>query len=276
MKTTVNTKKGKIEYTLYGEGQTLLFIHGGHSNCDETLFHKGFEEYQLLTPSRPGYGNTPLMASNQSPKGTAELIAALLDELDIRSVKVIAISAGGLTGLELAANYPERVTNLVLISALTKKWFTSTDPLYKNGKKIFSPKMEKLSWSIYKFLFRISSSSITKMMFKQISNYRPVYFDKEEEKELMDMTMKMRSYQGFNNDLDQTINQDILQQIKCPTLILHSNYDNSVSLQHAENAKAKIKNSELITFNNRWGHLLWIGQVYKKPLSEILKQWRSI
>ncbi|MEZ4906448.1 MAG: hypothetical protein R2771_02125 [Saprospiraceae bacterium] len=43
MKNTIESPKGQIEYTIYGKGDTIIFIHGGHSNCDETLFHKGFD-----------------------------------------------------------------------------------------------------------------------------------------------------------------------------------------------------------------------------------------
>ena len=277
MKTTIETEKGIIECSMVGQGETILFIHGGHSNCDETIFQKGFEisEYQLLTPSRPGYGKTPLNSQNKSPKGTSELIISLLGKLKINTVNVIGISAGGLTALELAANYPERINNLVLISALTKKWFTITDPLYKKGKKIFSPKMEKISWSVYRISFKIFPELMTKVMFKELSKYRPIEFEKNEIKELKEMTMKMRSFTGFSNDLDQDIDQNILSKIKCKTLILHSNYDNSVGFEHPENARRNIKQSELIKFNNRWGHLLWLGEEYTSPLAEIQKRWKK-
>jgi pimeloyl-ACP methyl ester carboxylesterase len=61
-----------------GNGFPILFIHGGHSNCSETLSHTGFdlEKFQLITPSRPGYGNTPLKG-NGSPKQAADWIAGL-------------------------------------------------------------------------------------------------------------------------------------------------------------------------------------------------------
>lgn len=59
----INTKLGEIEYRLIGNGIPILFMHGGHSNCNETLCHKGFnlEKFKLITPSRPGYGRTPLV-----------------------------------------------------------------------------------------------------------------------------------------------------------------------------------------------------------------------
>jgi pimeloyl-ACP methyl ester carboxylesterase len=59
----IKTDKGQIEYSIVGKGVPILFLHGGHSNCQETLLHKGFDtnKFQLITPSRPGYGNTPLV-----------------------------------------------------------------------------------------------------------------------------------------------------------------------------------------------------------------------
>lgn len=59
----------------------------------------------------------------------------LLDKLEIEKAGVIAYSAGGASAVQLALNYPERVSHLILIStaisdtemtlppeALLKKW----------------------------------------------------------------------------------------------------------------------------------------------------------
>ena len=73
------------------------------------------------------------------------------------------------------------------------------------------------------------------------------------------------------SDLDQTIDQETLKRIECPTLILHSENDNQVDISHAQNAKNNIKGSKLVTFNNRWGHLLWLGTDYD-PILNDLKQ----
>jgi pimeloyl-ACP methyl ester carboxylesterase len=268
------TAKGKIEYSLLGQGKIILFVHGGHVNCRETIFQKGLdpEKFCFLTPSRPGYGRTPLTDQNRTPKGTADLYVSLLDKLEIPKASIIGISAGGLTAIEIAAHYPARVENLVLISALTKKWFTENDKVYKGGKKIFSPKIEWLTWSLYRVFFRLFPRFMAKAMFKELSTYRPIRFTKDEFKELKEMTLNMRSGEGFANDLDQVISQDILSEIECPTLILHSNYDNAVDISHAENAKTRIKNSTMVTFNNHWGHLLWIGSGYQAPLNELEKR----
>jgi len=56
----VHTKLGKVEYSIGGKGNVVVFLHGGHSNSKEKIAHKGFDlgRFQLITPSRPGYGNT--------------------------------------------------------------------------------------------------------------------------------------------------------------------------------------------------------------------------
>lgn len=270
----IETSRGQVEFTLIGEGYPILFIHGGHTNCQETIYQKGLDPaiFRFITPSRPGYGQTPLSTENKSPKGTADLFIALLDKLNLQHVSVVGISAGGLTALEMAANYPDRINHLILVSALTKKWFTQTDAVYIKAKKLFAPTIERFTWLLYRWFFKLFPTTMTTMMYKDLSKFRPVEFTKEEVEEVKEMTLRMRSSKGFANDLDQTIEQKILSSIQCPTLILHSNYDNSVDLSHPQNAKRSIRNSTLVTFNNHWGHLLWIGTAYEAPLNELKKR----
>jgi pimeloyl-ACP methyl ester carboxylesterase len=268
------TSKGVIEYTQLGNGRPILIVVGGHTNCKETIFHKGLDpnKFCFVTPSRPGYGLTPLTDQNKTPKGTADLFIALLDKLNIQKTIVVGVSAGGLTALEIAANYPDRVENLILMSALTKTWFVKTDKVYKGAKRIFAPNVERYTWFFYRLFFNLFPKVMTKMMFKELSNDRPVEFTESEFQELKQMTLIMRSYKGFSNDLDQTIEQETLKRIKCPTLILHSEYDNAVDLSHAGNAKENIENSKLVTFKNHWGHLLWLGADYEPILHELIQQ----
>lgn len=271
---TIETIKGKIEYSLFGQGKPILFIHGGHVNCRETIFHKGLDstKYCFITPSRPGYGNTPLTELNKTPKGTADLFVALLEQLNFKKAIVIGISAGGLTALEFAANYPNQIESLILISALTEKWFADSDKIYRGGKVIFAPKLESFTWLSYRLFFRLFPKIMARTMFKALSKHRPIEFTAGELQELRQLTLNMRSGSGFINDLDQTIDQEILSRIDCPTLILHSENDNAVDISHARNANTRIRNSKLILFKNHWGHLLWLGKDYERILNEMKKQ----
>src|SRR5271157_1607551 len=106
----VQTSVGPIEYTLLGTGPLVLVCHGTSSNCfstagSEPLVAAGFS---VLTPSRPGYGRTPLEVGRSAAQA-AEAMVALLDSLQVRTCSVLAVSGGGPTGIALAARYPERV-----------------------------------------------------------------------------------------------------------------------------------------------------------------------
>ena len=116
MKTEIiKTKYGDIEYSIYGEGEPILFIHGGHSNANEILTHKYIspQSYTLVTPSRPGYGRTPLL-DNTTPLKSARLIIELMNFLGFDKFNVIGISAGGLTAITLVSENPKRVFKFIM------------------------------------------------------------------------------------------------------------------------------------------------------------------
>ncbi len=75
-----HTSAGAIEYTLRGSGPTVLVCHGTSSDCfsrevTQPLVEAGF---QVLTPSRPGYGRTP-MSVGASASVAAGAFVALMD-----------------------------------------------------------------------------------------------------------------------------------------------------------------------------------------------------
>lgn len=272
MTQVINTDKGLIEFSMEGTGTPMLFVHGGHSSCNEKLFHQGFDgqRFCLITPSRPGYGNTPLTEPG-SARQTAELFVALLDVLKLPSVIVVGISAGGLSALELAAHFPERVDKLLLIAAVTQKWMTPADETYQKAKKIFSPAIEKYSWAAFRFCYAWFPKLMAATMFKELSTYRPCNISKEEAAELYDMIKRQRSKKGFVNDLEQDIDPCTMAAIRCPTMILHSANDNSVRMEHATHAKSGIRNAILKIYHNKWGHLLWLGKEREAPLRDALR-----
>ena len=120
-KSVAQTKAGQIEYTLQGQGPVVLKLTGSMEDCESTggnaaLLGAGFS---ILTPSRPGYGKTPLSIGRTATEA-ADAMVSLIDKLDIAKVDVIAESAGGPTALYLAARHPERVRKLVLEEAVSK------------------------------------------------------------------------------------------------------------------------------------------------------------
>lgn len=268
----INTRLGEIEYRSVGKGVPILFVHGGHSNCKETLYHKDFnlEKFQLITPSRPGYGKTPLN-NNKTPKQAADLIVELLNHLSIDNVIVYGISAGGLTAIELTSNYPDRVRKLILASSISKKWLDEKGKIYKTAQKMFNPKIEKFIWGMVRFFSRIIPNMIAKSFYPQFSK-NPIHkLKKEDIQELVASMKYYNSKMGFLNDIDQNINDELITKIKCPTLIIHSENDSSVSLEHAKYSNKMIENSKIEILQNDWGHLFGIGADSKKSIEKTIE-----
>ncbi len=268
----LNTKLGEIEYCSIGKGIPVLFVHGGHSNCNETLCHKGFdlEKFQLITPSRPGYGKTPLN-NNGTPKQAADLIVELLNHLSIDNVIAYGISAGGLTAIELASNYPNKVSKLILASAVSKKWLDEEGKIYKTAKKMFNPKIEKFVWGMVRLFSSIFPNMLAKSFYPQFSK-NPVHkLKKDDIQELISAMKFYNSKMGFLNDIDQNINNELITKIKCPTLIIHSENDSSVSLEHAKYSSKMIEKSRIEILQNEWGHLFWIGTDSKRSIEKTIE-----
>lgn len=271
----IDLKNGKIEYTLRGEGPVILNLHGGHSNCQEKFGYQPLlaAGFSILTPSRPGYGRTDVEVGKTAVK-TATSLVELLDKLKIDKVYLIGVSAGGPTAIYLAANYPKRVKKLVLESAASKAWLSRKDFDYKLGKIIFSPKIQQLIWFILRktannltgFFSQIFLPQFSTLSKKEVMNQMESY----DIKKLLKMINRYSSDKGFIYDLEHQTEREVLQKINLPTLILHSNYDKSVSFEHAEYAAANIKGAEIYA-DDFWGHLIWIGSGRKKRDKKLLE-----
>ena len=268
-------EKGKIEYTLRGEGPVILNLHGGHSNCQEIFGYQPLLDagYSILTPSRPGYGRTDVKLG-KTAAGTAESLIELLDHLNIEKVDLIGVSAGGATAINLAAKYPRRVKKLILESAASKAWLKKSDLDYIVGKIIFNPKFQKITWYLLRKVANNFPNFLIKIFLPQFSTLSKdevmVRIGSSDTAELIKMINRYSSDKGFIYDLDHQTTQEILQKIKIPTLILHSKYDKSVSFEHAEYAAKNINRSEIYS-DDFWGHLIWIGKNKEKRNEKVLE-----
>ena len=79
----ITTKKGVVEFSKKGSGPYVMMLHGipgthdGYSCYSQYLVDAGIG---VISPTRPGFGRTPL-TSGPTPEEASDLLAALLDEL---------------------------------------------------------------------------------------------------------------------------------------------------------------------------------------------------
>jgi pimeloyl-ACP methyl ester carboxylesterase len=115
----VETLSGSIEFSSWGEGPTVLAIHGAGGGYDQgRLMVEAFggTGFRWIAVSRFGYLRTPL-PDDASTIAQADAFAHLLDTLGIDRVAILAMSGGVPPALQFALRYPERTSALVLLSS---------------------------------------------------------------------------------------------------------------------------------------------------------------
>ena len=72
------------------------------------------ERFQVVRVDRRGHGRSPVAVGTTTLDDLGRDIAALLDELGLEQVSFCGLSLGGLEGMWLAVNAPERIDRLAL------------------------------------------------------------------------------------------------------------------------------------------------------------------
>lgn len=273
-----NTVKGPVEYRLLGNGPVILACHGTSSDCFSNdgyapLLEAGFA---LLTPSRPGYGRTPLKVGASAAEA-AEALVALLDSLEIETCAVMAISGGGPTGIALTAAWPRRVRRLALVSAITRPEDRANEPAFRSQTAFYGP-MHGLIWNILRLVSKLSPHSMARQTMAIFSTHdsqdvlRRLTLDDIEN--ICLFYQRHSSRLGALNDLRHTVGKEFLQKVRLPTLVIHSREDKSVPFSHAEWALAHIPQAELYE-SGCTGHFYWIGPDYPKVSQRLVDFLRA-
>lgn len=250
------TDQGDIEYALTGEGIPVLLLHGAGGGYDQGLWggkvYLG-DGYKFISVSRYGFLRSPIPV-NASIKKQAALYKELLDYLKIEKVVVVGVSAGGPSATQFANDYPERVSALMLLSAVSMPRAPGDkDPFFVN------------------IIHTIQQSDYAYWLVSK--NFQPQFLDllgvppgvyqnftskqKELAQEMLDVMHPMsQRYKGTINDgIMLELEGTSTENLSAPTLIIHAKDDALVSYEHAENAHRKIKQSELILFDTG-GHAM--------------------
>lgn len=103
----------------WGAGEPLLLLHGGFCSIESVraLGDLLADRFRVLAPERAGHGRTPDTAGPYSYDRWVAETLAYLDGLGVDAAHVVGHSDGGIVGLLLARDHPERVRSLTSIGA---------------------------------------------------------------------------------------------------------------------------------------------------------------
>jgi len=107
-------------YALYGTGEPLLLLHGGLGQMEMfgPNLTKLAQSRQVIGVDLQGHGRTPLGNREISLVDMGNDMAGVLKKLGYDKVDVLGYSLGGGVAFQFAAQHPEMVRRLVLVSTL--------------------------------------------------------------------------------------------------------------------------------------------------------------
>jgi len=239
----IETKLGPIEYVDVGEGVPYLSLHGTPGGYDQSLASRNAnpaaqEGVRTIAVSRPGYLRTPL-SSGATFEQQADLFAALLDELGVKKVVVIASSGGGYPGLQFALRHPDRCIALIMLAPAM-----GYEP-FPDGEKQTPAQLDQLEHMMWS-----AKESILPSFIKGLDLNDP-------EQRAMGGALAMSSVPatarnpGRENDRQQRTDRAIdnwpLEKIRVPTLIIHGTKDENSSYELSVKAVSRIPGAKLAT-----------------------------
>ncbi len=142
----------------------IVLVHGAGTDASGVSWKRAFPalagSYRVIAPDLPGYGESDPVPRNVTPTTDfyVGVLDALLEELNVVEATLVGISKGGAIALGYTLDYPNRVSQLVLVAS-----YGLGDQL-PGGRRaavmVKIPKLLELSWWAMKRSRKVTESSL--------------------------------------------------------------------------------------------------------------------
>lgn len=109
-----------LNFASAGSGETLLMLHGSEPNESWRVWGPLMglaDSRRLIAPDLLGYGKSSKPAETPDHKAQARVLRDFVDRLGVRRVSIMGSGWGGQIALELALEWPDGVSSLVLVAS---------------------------------------------------------------------------------------------------------------------------------------------------------------
>lgn len=131
----------RIYYEEYGQGPPLIMLEGGMKSISDfsLCIPELSKHYRVILPDDPGQGRSEML-DTMTYDLLAGYVSKLIDVLKLDSVYIMGWSDGGIAGLILAANRPDKVKKLIASGAnYTKSGLLSSDSAASDSLQLLPP-----------------------------------------------------------------------------------------------------------------------------------------
>jgi len=140
----IDSSHAQIHYALEGPASRPVVVLSNSLGTDFSMWDPQIPEFtksfRVLRYDTRGHGKSSITPGDYSADQLANDVLALADSLNLGRFHFCGLSMGGMTGMWLAANSPQRLNRLIISSAAAKfgtleMWNKRMDSIRKQGMK---------------------------------------------------------------------------------------------------------------------------------------------
>jgi pimeloyl-ACP methyl ester carboxylesterase len=243
----------EVNYVEMGEGPPLLFVHGlsgAWQNWLENIPHFA-KSHRVVALDLPGFGSSPMPPWEISIPAYGRFLRDFCERLGIERCSLVGNSMGGFIATEVAITDPERVDDLVLVSAAGITW--------ASARREPAAVIARMGRAAGPLLLRFHMQGIRRPRLRK-GYFQGVFYDPDAVRRevLWENIVPALQSPGYYDAMTTLWGYDIrdrLEEIEVPTLIVWGRNDRVVPVPAALSYKKRIgDNAELLIFD-RCGHV---------------------
>ena len=244
----------KIAFATMGSGPPLLkaanWLNHLEFDWDSPIWGKTFAaiaRYRTLVRyDERGCGLSDWSVADLSFEAFVEDLEAVADKLELERFPLLGISQGCAVSIEYAVRHPERVSGLILIGGYSAGWRISAAPDEQERREAVR-RLTEVGWGTdnpaYRHIF-------SQTFMPEAGPERLAWFD-----EFQRQTTSPRNAARFQDAFGHIDVRHRLSEVKAPTIVLHSKYDQRIPLELGRELASAIPNAQFVPLESR-NHIL--------------------
>ena len=223
----------KLDYRLHGRGGSPALVLANSLGTGQHLWSRQLpeltERFRVLTFDHPGHGASDLPEEPCTVEAFAHALLELLDSLALERVSLCGTSLGGMVGIGLALEAPERIERLVL--SCTSAYVGPPDGWTERARTVRADGMEAVADSV---VVRWFTPALPRKQPETVARFRAMLVETPPE-----------GYARCCEALGAWDARERLSAISVPTLVIAGAEDPATPVEHAELLASRIPGARL-------------------------------
>lgn len=252
---TTSSDSTRIAYSTIGEGPPFVMsaVYLSHLEYDweVPLWRHWLDEFSqdhtLVRYNYRGTGLSDWNVEDLSWGGWVRDLEAVVEALKINNFPLMASSQSGTVAIKYAHDHPDKVSHLILYAAYARGWLERDLTAEEIEEEAVLMSLIKVGWgredSTYRQVFAAN-------ILPEANQQQLAWLDT-----LMRKSSSMENMMVLEKEMHLSNVEDLLPEIKVPTLILHPRQDTGVPYSESLLMASKIPNATFVTLESK-NHLL--------------------